>query len=299
MPDLALLPAAAAASTADELAWAAATLRAAGIADPRRESLRLWSALAGVAPGAVWLARRQPADPACARRFRVAVRRRAAGTPLAHAVGRAAFRTLDLASDGRALIPRPETEGLVELVLAWARRAPGGSGGIAADLGTGSGCIALALAVEGRFDRVIATDRSPDALALARENLARIAPCTPVELRLGDWLAPLRAERCRVLVANPPYLRDDEWAALDPAVRAYEPREALASGPDGLGATRVLLREGPATLAAGGLLALEVDERRATAIAVLARETGWREVAVHHDLFGRPRYVLAVVGEDS
>lgn len=298
MPDPACLPAAPAASTAEALAWATATLGSAGIPDPRREALRLWSALAGVAPGAVWLARRRPADPACARRFRDAVRRRAAGTPLAHAAGRAAFRTLELASDGRALIPRPETEGLVELVLAWTR-VPGGSGGIAADLGTGSGCIALALAVEGRFDRVIATDRSPDALALARENLARVAPRTPVELRPGDWLAPLAAERCRVIVANPPYLRDDEWAALDPAVREYEPREALAGGPDGLGATRVLLHEAPAALAGGGLLALEVDERRATAVAALARDTGWRAVTVHHDLFGRPRYVLAVVGEDA
>jgi release factor glutamine methyltransferase len=146
---------------------------------------------------------------------------------------------------------------------------------------------------------VIATDRSPHALAQARENLDRVRPPVPVELRRGDWLAPLGAERCRVIVANPPYLREDEWPTLEPGVRDFEPREALTSGPDGLEATRTLLRRAGAALVPGGLLALEIDERRATAVAALARDVGWRHVALHHDLFGRPRFVLAVVREDS
>jgi release factor glutamine methyltransferase len=278
--------------TSDALDWAAVRLQSAGVGDARREALRLWSALSGRPVGATWLERRQAADPSAVRQFRTAVERRCAGMPMAYAVGRAAFRTLDLLADQRALIPRPETEGLVERVLSWAGSRPGG---IAADVGTGSGCIALALAVEGAFDRIVATDRSAGALALAGENLQRVRPRTPVELRLGDWLEPLAGERCHVVVANPPYLRDDEWATLDPGVREFEPPEALHSGPDGLAATRALLHHASDVLILGGLLAVEVDERRADSVAALARDTGWRDVAIHHDLFDRPRYLVAVL----
>ena len=280
----------------EALARAVEVLGRSRIGDPRREALRLWSAIANTTVGAVWLRQQSPADPARLDRFREAVERRVGGMPFAYAVGRAAFRRLDLVADGRALIPRPETEGLVALVLQWAGKAPGGT---AADVGTGSGCIALSLAVEGHFDRVIATERSAQALGLARENLERVQPPVPVDLRRGHWLEPLGGERCRVIVANPPYLRDDEWAALEPGVRDFEPREALTSGPDGMTATRTLLRQAGGALVPGGLLALEIDERRATAVAALARDVGWRHVAIHHDLFGRPRYVLAVVREDS
>jgi release factor glutamine methyltransferase len=281
------------------LAWATSVFERAGTTDPRRRALQVWSALTDVPIGAVWLERERPADPAGTRRFREAVTHHAAGMPLAYAVGRVGFRTLDLLTDPRALIPRPETEGLVELVLDWTRGAGAGEGGTAVDLGTGTGCIALALALEGNFSRVIATDRSPAALALARANLERARPAVPVELRLGDWLAPLAGERCRVVVANPPYLRDDEWAALDAAVRDFEPQEALASGPDGLAAMRAILHRAAGVLVPGGLVALEIDERRAPAVETLARDAGWRRVAIHHDLFGRPRYLLAVVREDS
>jgi len=136
------------------------------------------------------------------------------------------------------LIPRPETEGLVELVLARC------SGGLVADIGTGSGCIALALAVEGQFDKIVAVEHSPAAAALARENVQRIGPKTAVEIREGDLLAPLGAngERFRAIVANPPYLTTSEYEELDPSVRAFEPSEPLVSGIDGLAATRALLR---------------------------------------------------------
>lgn len=300
MPDRgAIAPAPATGTASADLAWATTIFERAGIADPRRRALQVWSALAGIPIGAVWLEREQPATPEQVRRFREAVMRHAAGMPLAYAVGRAGFRMLDLAADPRALIPRPETEGLVELVLQWTRRSGAGPAGTAADLGTGSGCIALALALEGAFRRVIATDRSPAALALARANLARIRPAVPVELRQGDWLAPLAGERCRAIVANPPYLRDDEWAGLDPTVREFEPRDALASGPDGIEATRAILRQAASALVPGGLLALEIDERRAAAVETTARDAGWRHVAIHHDLFGRPRYLLAAAREDS
>lgn len=270
---------------------AAAALGWSGVRAPRREAAALWSSLAGCSPGAAWIERDSPAAPAMVDAFREAVARRAAGAPAAYATGRAAFRTLDLAVDRRALIPRPETEGLVELVLRWSSGKPGG---VAADIGTGTGCIALALAMEGRFERVIATDSSVEAAALARENVARVRPGVPVEVRVGDLLAPLAADRCRVIVANPPYLTEGEWATLDPAVREFEPKAALASGPDGLAATRALLGEARAMLEPGGLLALEIDERRSAAVRALAHDAGWGHVTIHQDLFGRPRYALAV-----
>src|SRR5437867_12777512 len=132
-------------------------------------------------------------------RYAEAVAQIERGVPLAYAVGRVGFRSLDLAIDARGLIPRPETEGLVELVLARC------STGLVADIGTGSGCIALALAVEGQFDKVVAVEQSPDAAALARENLQRIAPQTPVEIREGNLLEPLmnRGERVHAIVSNP------------------------------------------------------------------------------------------------
>ncbi len=287
---------AAGASLAAQLEAAAATLARSDVPEPRREAAALWGALAGCSPGAVWVERDRPAAPELVAVFRPAVARRAAGTPLAYATGRAAFRTLDLAVDRRALIPRPETEGLVELVLRWAAGTPGG---VAADIGTGTGCIALALAMEGQFERVIATDNSGEAAALARENVARVRTRVPVEVRVGNLLAPLAAERCRVIVANPPYLTEEEWAALDPAVREFEPKPALASGPDGLVATRALLGAARAMLEPGGLLALEIDERRPAAVQALAHDAGWGHVHIHQDLFGRPRYALAVCTEED
>ncbi len=290
---------AAAPSIATALTRAAARLALAGVADPRREATRLWAAAAGdgMKPGDVWL-RRDAAPPAAVtRRFRVAVARRARGVPFAYAVGRTGFRQLDLVVDRRALIPRPETEGLVGLVLAWTRTGPKADeqwrGGVAADVGTGCGCLALSLAVEAAFDRVIAVERSAAAAALARENVARVGPAVPVEVREGDLLAPLVGERLRVLVANPPYLTVAEYTTLDPAVRRYEPREALVSGADGLAATRALLAGGRALLEPGGLLALELDERRAGETRALAETHGWSRARVYEDLFGRPRFLLA------
>jgi release factor glutamine methyltransferase len=296
-------------SIARVLAAAVEPLGRSGIADPRREATALWAAVAGdgVKPGAVWLERDHDAAPEVAGRFWEAVERRSSGIPFAYAVSRIGFRRLELQIDRRALIPRPETEGLVELVLDWTRRVqratgnrqPGGEGGgVVADIGTGCGCIALSLAVEGAFDRVIAVERSRAAAALARENVAVVQPLVPVEVREGDLLAPLAGERCRAIVANPPYLTEAEYAELDPAVRLFEPREALVSGRDGLAATRALLAGARSLLEPGGLVALEIDERRAGTVQALARDHGWSRVVVYDDLFGRPRFVLAGLEED-
>ena len=267
------------------LAEATAALSAAGVSEPRREALRLWSELHGTSAAAIYLDGEAEAEPVAAAALRVAVRRRAAGEPLAHAAGRIGFRSLVLRSDRRALIPRPETEGLVDLLLARIRT------GRAADIGTGSGCLALSLASEGSFTQVSAVDISADALALAEEN--RAALVARVDLVRGDLCGPLRPASLDAVVSNPPYLTEGEYAALDPSVRRWEPAAALVSGPDGLQATGRLLHEARVVLRAGGWLALEVDCTRAAEVAAQACALGWMDVAIHADLFGRERYLLA------
>ena len=273
------------------LAAAAGRLGEAGVPDARREAARLAEAAWGLEPGQARLRVERSLAAPEEERLAVMVDRRAAGEPLAHVVGIAGFRRLALTADRRALIPRPETEGLVALVL---ERMPTG---VVADVCTGGGCIALALAQEGRYDRVIGVDLSEAALAQARENGARTA--LPVEWRLGDLTGPLAGERLDVLVANPPYLTAAEYASLDLAVRAWEPALALPSGADGLDATRRLLVEGLDVVKPGGWVALEVDCERAAMVARLATESGWTEPVVYRDLYDRARYVLARRSETS
>lgn len=230
-------------------------------------------------------------------RARAAAAKRGRGAPLAYAVGRACFRHLTLDVDERVLIPRPETEMLVELVLERAEDR----GAFAVDVGTGSGAIALSLATEGPFARVLATDVSLDALAVAEANTrmlaARGALRAEVSMAQGACLAPLRARgaRATLIVSNPPYIAFDEAAALPSDVRDWEPPLALFSGGQGLDVSAQLVREAGDALASDGLLALEVDARRASLVAELvARDTRYRDVAVHLDLAGRERFVLAV-----
>ncbi|MEO7986048.1 MAG: peptide chain release factor N(5)-glutamine methyltransferase [Gemmatimonadales bacterium] len=248
---------------------AASALSLGGVEAPRREALRIWSDVSSEGEAM----------------FQSAIRRRSAGEPLAHVTGRAGFRYLELASDRRALIPRPETEGLVELLLAVSRT------GSVADVGTGSGCIALSLAQEGTYSQVIGTDISAEALALAGVNRDRCAG--RVSLVRGDLGGPLRTGAFDALVSNPPYLTAQEYATLDPSVRDWEPRQALVGGTDGLETIARLLDEGRDVVRTGGWLALEVDCFRAAQCAGLAGALGWTDVAVHTDLFGRERYLLA------
>ncbi|HTR77743.1 MAG TPA: peptide chain release factor N(5)-glutamine methyltransferase [Gemmatimonadaceae bacterium] len=231
-------------------------------------------------------------------RAREAAAMRARGAPLAYAVGRAAFRNLTLQVDPRVLIPRPETELLVDLVLSELGPLPGG---IAVDVGTGSGAIALALATEGHFDRVYATDVSLDALAVARENAAMLpAAVTPVEFLAGSMLAPVAHIRPRVIVSNPPYIAYPEAAALPAAVRDWEPTIALFSGADGLTATERIIGESAALLEAFGVLALEVDARRASLVVeLISRDSRFVDIGVRLDLAGRERFVLARRRENS
>jgi release factor glutamine methyltransferase len=234
-----------------------------------------------------------------------AAARRAAGAPMPYAVGKANFRSLTLAVDERVLIPRPETELLVDLVLA---RAP--RGGVAIDVGTGSGAIAIALATEGSFDRVIATDISQDALAVARANAAscgaeiEFAHCDLLghpkqregsAVRTCGFLAPLGMTTVSVVVSNPPYVAFEEARALPPSVRDWEPSVALYSPRHGLEHTARLVAEAASVLQDEGLLALEVDARRASLVAeMVSADDRYAQVAVELDLTGRERFVLAV-----
>jgi release factor glutamine methyltransferase len=227
----------------------------------------------------------------------LAAERRASGAPLQYAAGRASFRHLTLDVDERVLIPRPETELLIDIVLDALRDDPGG---IAVDVGTGSGAIALALANEGRFDRVIGTDISLDALAVARANTTRCAHVlrAPVDLRAGSLLGPVPERPLRAVVSNPPYIAWDERDALPASVRDWEPTVALFSGADGMAATARLVREAARSLGARGVLAIEVDMRRASLVAELVATAGpYEEVRVQLDLTGRERFVVARRGE--
>jgi len=292
-----------ASSIREVLRDAADRLAASGLPRERREATMLWAAVAGAGtkPGDVWLQHDQEPAAELVERFCRAVERRSRGVPFAYAAGRIGFRTLDLQIDPRALIPRPETEGLVDLVLreAGRREAGGGRRGVVADVGTGCGCIALSLAVEGAFEGVIAVERSAAAAALTRQNVTLVRAPVPVEVREGDLLAPLAGQRYRAIVSNPPYLTQAEYVALDPAVRLFEPRGALVSGADGLTATRALLAGARALLEPGGFVALEIDERRADQVRALALRHGWSRVVVYDDLFGRPRFLLAGLEEGA
>ncbi len=223
---------------------------------------------------------------------RAAAERRAQGMPFAYAVGKAAFRHLTLVVDQRVLIPRQETEHLVDLVLA----ATEGRG-VVADIGTGSGCIALALATEGEFERIIATDISHESKAVARTNAdLQSDKCrSPVEIRVGNLLEPLTTQdRITAVVSNPPYIAPHEMAELPSSVRDWEPHVALVSADEGLACTNRIIDQAAALLTSGGLLALECDSRRAQRVAHYARQNGaYHDVKVHSDFTGRERYVLA------
>ena len=268
----------------------AATLTAANIAEGRREAGDIIAAVYDVPRFWALLHEDEAADAARAEQCRLAARHRSAGAPFAYAVGRSAFRYLTLHVDERVLIPRQETEMLVDEILARE------STGVAIDIGTGSGAIALALASEGKFDRVIGTDVSSGAIAVARANGERLAPSltAPVEWREGALLAPVAGERARVLASNPPYIAFDEALALPESVRDWEPPFALYSASGGMAISASIIRGAPDVLEPGGLLVMELDARRASLAAELALASGrYRDVSVRLDLAGRERFLIA------
>ncbi len=265
-----------------------------------------------------WLEAAEVRPPARAEaRLHDMVARRLAGEPLQYVLGAWSFRGLDLMVDRRVLIPRPETELVVEIALEEAERLglrrsrhqettaqrPEGSGArsrpIVVDLGTGSGAIALALEAELPDVEVWASDASEDALAVARAN---IAGCAATRVRLataGSWFDALPAAlrgSLQMVVANPPYVAEHEVAALPDDVRLYEPRAALVAGPKGTEAIEALLDEVPGWLAPGGTVVLELAPHQGADMQRYAFELGYREVFVRDDLAGRPRVLVARTG---
>jgi release factor glutamine methyltransferase len=273
------------------LRWTADYLKEKGFHNARLNGELLLAGTLGLKRLDLYLQHDRPLSPAELAAYRERLRRRARREPLQYIDGTAAFRDLVLRVDPRVLIPRPETELLVQEVLDWARPRADLH---AVDVGTGSGCIALALATEGPFARVVAVDASPGALEVARENHERTAPAAPVEFALGDLLAPVAEERFDVVVSNPPYVGDEEAASLDAEVRDWEPASALFAGHGGLAAIRRLVPAAAAVLRPGGLLALEIGAAQGPAVARLVDETrAFGEARIRPDLAGRDRIVTA------
>ena len=228
-----------------------------------------------------------PVAAAAAARVRALVERRAAGEPVAYLTGRRGFWTLDLEVTPDTLIPRPETELLVELALARiGRDAPARI----ADLGTGSGAIALALASERPAAVVVATDVSKDTLAVAVRN-AQAHALDNVWFRRGDWCRALGHDRFDLIASNPPYIADGDPHLARGDLR-HEPGRALASGSDGLDAIRAIVQAAPGHLVPGGWLLLEHGLEQGAAIRALMQQAGMVEVATERDLEQRDRVTL-------
>lgn len=226
------------------------------------------------------------------------VERRATGEPLQYVLGAWSFRALDLYVDARVLIPRPETEGVVEVALEeLGRLAPRSP--LAVDLGTGSGAIALSIARELPGVEVWGVDRSADALAVARANAAGLGRAgTAVRLVEGSWfepLPPLLRGQVDLVVSNPPYVGEHEVDDLPPEVAHWEPRSALVAGPTGLEQIEAIVVEAPAWLARPGVLVVEIAPHQRRAVTGLALDAGFEDVEVRPDLAGRARTLVARV----
>ncbi|UCC47793.1 MAG: peptide chain release factor N(5)-glutamine methyltransferase [Gemmatimonadota bacterium] len=266
------------------------TLSARAGADARREATFLLAGVLGITPGQVALQRGRQLAEHELDEYLERLTRRARGEPLQYIEGRAAFRELSLRVDRSVLIPRPETEQLVEAVLRWCR---GKEGLLGLDLGTGSGAIAISLALEGPFTRVVGVDISAEALNVARCNADEAGVGGVVDLRLGSLFDALRSgERFQIVVSNPPYIAVGE--ALPEEVRDWEPAVALYAGPTGLEVIQEIVDGAPRYLAPGGLLALEVAPGVAdAALQRIRTRGGYGEPRVIRDLAGHRRIVLA------
>jgi release factor glutamine methyltransferase len=278
------------------------------------------AAAAQLAPGAILSALDSPVSADTVETVTAMADRRAAGEPLQYVIGSWSFRGLEVRVDPRALIPRPETEQVVEVALGELRRlspvmaGPGSEDSlVAVDLGTGSGVIALSLALEGVDPgpghparaggglEVWATDTSAPALALAADNLALLArshagAAARVRLAEGSWfaaLAPGLAGHVHLVVSNPPYVSAAEWSALDPEVRDHEPRPALVPGSSGLESLEILITGARRWLVPGGSLVLELAPHQAVTVRKMAESAGYREIGLRPDLAGRSRTLVA------
>ena len=258
-------------------------------------------------PIASVLARRdaRPAPVKGRAHFESMVERRQAGEPVQYVLGHWAFRSLDLMVDRRVLIPRPETEQVVQVALAELDRVAGGEAApVVVDLGTGSGAIALSIVAERPGVRLFATDSDPGAVDVASANLAGLGGFAAARVRLlkGDWWSALPAELrggIDVVVSNPPYIAAREMAGLGAEVRDWEPRTALEAGPSGTEAIASILNSAPGWLRPGGVAVLEIAPHQAAEARALAAEAGFAEILVRPDLAGRDRALVARRSQDA
>jgi len=275
----------------DLLAAQTERLAAAGVEDPRVEAERIAAGLLSTDRLRLHLDRERVLTPAEAAAIEAAVARRAAGASLAYVLGTQPFRGLTLRVTPAVLVPRPETEEVADAALALLGAMPAPR--TALDLGTGSGCIALALAQERPGLAVTAVEASAAALDIARENAREAGLAQRVTFLEGDLYAPLPAgARFDLIVSNPPYLTPAEWDAAPPEVRV-EPKGALVGGVDGLAAHRAVLAGARDRLAPGGAVVLEIGATQGHAVAAIARAEGFDDVDVRKDLAGRDRIVVA------
>lgn len=280
------------------VAWSADYLRGKGVDNARLNAELLLADALALRRLDLYLQHDRPLSAAELARFRERLRRRARREPLQYVLGRAAFRELELLIDRRALIPRPETEMLVGEVLAWARRRGGAPE--AMEIGTGSGAIAIALAAEGPFARIVATDIAPEPLGLARENAVRCGVAAKVEFRQGSLYSVVAAaERFDAIVSNPPYVAQPERDTLPPEVRNWEPESALFAGPTGFEVLWPVVDGAAAHLRQAGILALEVGVGQAGAVAErIAGTQRFREPRIASDLAAHERVVIAERNEE-
>lgn len=277
------------------LRWSGGYLEDRGVEGGRLEAEHLLAEALDTERLRLYLEFDRPLTPEELDAYRPLLLRRARREPLQHVVGYTRFREVELRTDARAMIPRPETEILVGAVLEWVeRREMEEVAGV--DVGTGTGAIALSLLREGPFRRIVATDRSEEALSLARENAERLGATDQVAFRRGDLFGALgEAERFDVVVSNPPYVARGDAADLEPEVREWEPEDALFAGPEGTEVVAALVSGAPSHLRPGGLLALEIGAEQGERARELVRGRGaYEEPEIRRDLAGRERILLAV-----
>lgn len=279
-------------TTLKVLDWTAKRFADAGLAAARLEAQVLLAHVLGCSRVQLYTGFDRPLEEPELARYRELIRRRLAGEPVAYLVGEQEFWSLPFAVDAHVLVPRRDTETLIEVVLEELpdRAAPR----TVVDACTGSGCVAVTLARELLGARVLATDVSPEAAALARANAEKNAVADRVEVRVGDLLAPVAdALPVEVLVANPPYVATGDLAGLSAEVRR-EPRVALDGGADGLDLIRRLVAAAPEAVAPGGLVALEHGFDQADRVRALLDATGaFTAATTRKDLGGQPRITYA------
>ena len=254
------------------LAWTADFFRERGIESPRLDAEVLLSALLGRDRMYLYVHFDEPLEPEELARFRGYVKERAAHVPLAYVLGRREFMGLDFRVTRDTLIPRPDTEILVQCAVDFlrARMDAGEAACSIADIGTGTGAIALSTLRYTEGTHADAVDISPAAAAVARENAEMLGLAERVAVHVGDLLAPLAGRRYDMILSNPPYIPTADIAGLMPEVRSYEPHLALDGGADGLNIYRRLMADAPALLKEGGAIAVEVGIDEAAAVAALA-----------------------------